>query len=130
MKLLLHPRFLVIYLLLGGFFFLEAAPAQLQIQAPPETRPLILEFSRDQCSMCEHMQKTLEQLKAKYEDRIGVRILQFDLDEKLFKQYNVVIVPTQIFLDSSGREVFRHSGILTLSELTKKLEELKLLQSP
>lgn len=128
MKLLLHPRFLVIYLLLGGFFFLEAAPAQLQIQAPPETRPLILEFSRDLCSMCEYMQKTLEQLKAKYEDRIGVRILQFDLDEKLFKQYNVVIVPTQIFLDSSGREVFRHSGILTLSELTKKLEELKLLQ--
>jgi len=130
MKLLLHPRFLVIYLLLGGFFFLEAAPAQLQIQAPPETRPLILEFSRDLCSMFEYMQKTLEQLKAKYEDRIMVRILQFDLDEKLFKQYNVVIVPTQIFLDSSGREVFRHSGILTLSELTKKLEELKLLQSP
>ena len=130
MKLLLRPGFLAIYLLLGGFFLLEAAPAQPRIQAPPGPRPLILEFSRYLCPMCEYMQKTLEQLKAKYGAQIEVRILQFDQDEKLFKQYKVVFVPTQVFLNASGKEVFRQTGVFTLSELEKKLKQLKLLQTP
>jgi len=47
--------------------------------------------------MCEHMEKMLQQLKAKYGDQIEVRTLHYDPDEKLFKQYKVVFVPTQVF---------------------------------
>ena len=67
--------------------------------------------------MSEYMRKTLEQIKAKYGDQIEVRILFYDSDEKLFKQYKVEFVPTQIFLDST-------------SELEKKLNQLKLLETP
>jgi thiol-disulfide isomerase/thioredoxin len=130
MKLILRLWFFVFPFLLGGFFFLEAALAQPQIQAPTKSRPVILEFSRELCPMCEYMEKTLGQLKAKYGDQIEVRILHYDSDEKLFKQYEVVFVPTQLFLDASGKEVFRHIGVFTLSELEKKLKQLKMLQTP
>jgi thioredoxin 1 len=77
--------------------------------------------------MCEYMRKTLDQLKAKYGDQLEVRILYYGPDEKLFKQYKVVFVPTQVVLDASGKEVFRHNGIFTEYELAKKLQELKLI---
>ena len=80
--------------------------------------------------MCVFMEKTLEQLKAKYGDQIGIQVLHTDQDEKLFRQYKVVLVPTQVFLDASGKEVFRQTGVFTLHELEKKLNQLKLIQTP
>lgn len=126
MNSLYRPLVFLTCLLLSGFCLLQAASAQ-----PPTTpRPTILEFSREYCPMCAYMKKTLGQLKAKYGDQIEVRTLYYDPDEKLFKQYKVVFVPTQVFLDASGKEVFRRTGIFTLYELEKKLKELKMIQTP
>ncbi len=116
--------------LLGGFFPLQTEPAQAQTLPSQKAQPVILEFSRTQCPMCEFMEKTLAQLKAQYVGQINVQVLHWDPDEKLFKQYQVVFVPTQVFLDASGKEVFRHTGIYTLHELVQKLQELKLIQAP
>lgn len=80
--------------------------------------------------MCEYMAKVLQQLTAKYGEQIEVRTVHYGPDEKLFKQYQVAFVPTQVFLDTSGKEVFRHTGVLTIYELVKKLKELKLIQDP
>lgn len=79
--------------------------------------------------MCVYMEKTLGQLKVKYGDQINVQVAQYD-DLKLYKKYKVALVPTQIFLDASGKEVFRQTGVFTLLELEKKLKELKLIQTP
>jgi thioredoxin len=126
MKSLSRPLVILTYLLLSGFFLVQSASAQ----PPTKPHPTILEFSREYCPMCAYMQKTLGQLKAKYGDQIEVRILYYDPDDKLFKQYKVAIVPTQVFLDASGKEVFRQTGVFTLYELEKKLRELKLIQNP
>ncbi len=119
----------LICLLLSGFLFLQAASAQPQIQTLQKSRPVILEFSRKLCPICDYMQKVLEQLSAKYGDQIEIRTLYYDPDEKLFKQYKVVFVPTQVFLDASGKEVFRQTGAFTQYELAKKLKELKLINN-
>jgi thioredoxin len=114
---------------LSGLFFLPATAAQPPIQTSQKALPVILEFGREFCPMCAYMEKTLGQLKAKYGDQIEVRTLRYDPDEKLFKQYKVVFVPTQVFLDASGKEVFRHTGVFTQYELVKKLKELKLIHN-
>ena len=126
MKSLYRPLVFLTCLLLSGFFLLQAASGQ----PPTKLHPAILEFSREYCPMCAYMEKTLKQLKAKYGDQIEVRILHYDPDEKLFKQYKVAFVPTQVFLDASGKEVFRQTGVFTLYELEKKLKQLKLIQTP
>ena len=56
--------------------------------------------------LCGCMEKTLGQLKAKYGDQIEVRILHYDYNEKLFKQYEVVFVPTQLLDASLVRRFF------------------------
>lgn len=130
MKLINRVLLCLICLWLSGFSLIQAASAQPQIQPPRNPRAVILEFSRELCPMCEHMKKVLQQLSAKYGDQIEVRILYYDPDEKLFKHYQVVFVPTQVFLDASGKEVFRQTGVFTIFELEKKLKQLKLIQTP
>ncbi len=129
MKSLYRPLVFLACLLLSIFSLVQSAPAQSQIHSFQNPRPTILGFGREGCSMCVYMEKTLRQLKVKYGDRINVQVAQYD-DLKLYKKYKVALVPTQIFLDASGKEVFRQTGVFTLFELEKKLKELKLIQIP
>ena len=46
----------------------------------------------------------------------------------MFRHYRVDIVPTQIFLDADGRQVFRHEGVFAREKLIQKLRELKFVQ--
>ena len=129
MKSTNRPWISLVCLLVNGFLFFQTTAGWAQIQTPPKPRPTILGFGREYCPMCEYMAKTLGQLKSKYGNQIDVRLVHFEPDEKLFKQYKVVFVPTQVFLDASGKEVFRQTGVFTLYELEKKLKELKLIQT-
>jgi thioredoxin 1 len=120
----------LVCLLVADFLVFQTTAVWAQIQTPQKPSPAILEFGREYCPMCEHMAKVLQQLSAKYGDQIEVRILyRNDSNEHLFRQYKVVFVPTQVFLDASGKEVFRQTGMFTQSELVKKLEELKLIKN-
>lgn len=129
MKSTNRPWVSLVCLLVTGFLLFQTTAGWAQIQTPLKACPTILGFGREYCPMCEYMAKTLGQLKSKYGSQIDVRLLHFDTDEKLFKQYKVVFVPTQVFLDASGKEVFRQTGVFTLYELEKKLKELKLIQT-
>jgi len=117
----------LICLVLSCLILWQTLPAWAQGQALQKPRPTILEFSRERCPMCEYMEDVLVQFKAKYGDQIEVRLVHIEPDENLFKQYKVAFVPTQVFLDASGKEVFRHTGLYTLQELVRKLKELKLM---
>lgn len=128
MRLMHRIWIFLICVLFCGFFFLKAAPGQPQIQTIQKPRPTIMGFSAEICPMCKYMEKALKQLKARYGDQIEIRILHYHPDDKLFKKYKVVFVPTLVFLDASGKEVFRQTGVSTQYELAKKLKELKLIQ--
>jgi hypothetical protein len=39
-----------------------------------------------------------------------------------------MLIPTQVFLNASGKEVDRHMGPLTKEEVLQKLKDLKLIQ--
>lgn len=101
-------------------------PAAAQT-TPASGLPVILEFGRPNCPICKQMAETLSDLQKRGGGRFAVRFLSIDRDEHLFRQYRVTIVPTQVFLDAHGREVFRHEGLFAPPALEKKLRELKFL---
>ncbi len=123
-----RPRLALSILLLAGLLIWSSAPGWCQGSAPLQSKPTILEFSRERCPMCEEMETTLTKLKAAYGDQVDIRIVHFEPDEKLFKEYKVAIVPTQIFLNAEGEEVSRHNGIMPYIDLIGELKDLKFIQ--
>jgi thioredoxin 1 len=73
------------------------------------------------------MEKVMAELKKSHSDQVEVRMVYVDKEKPLFEQYKIMLIPTQVFLDASGKEVDRHMGALTKEEVLKKLQELKLI---
>ena len=115
-------------LVLGLLLLWQILPAGGQSPAPPKTRPAIYEFARKLCPICRQMEQVLKAVREVHPGEFEVRLLYIDEDIKLFRRFNIAIVPTQVFLDASGKEVFRHEGLLPREQLEKKLRELKFVR--
>jgi thioredoxin 1 len=91
-------------------------------------KPALYDFGRGMCIPCMEMEKILGSIKDKYGNQIEVRLVMAEKDEGMFKEYKIMLIPTQVFLDASGKEVFRHIGLYPEKELVAKLQELNFIK--
>ncbi len=78
-----------------------------------------LEFGAEGCSACKRMELVMDDIRAEYPNQIHVVFynILFPANVEMMKYYGISSIPTQILLDSSGKEFFRHSGYYSKSEL-------------
>jgi thioredoxin 1 len=95
--------------------------------APSQGKPALYEFGAKTCIPCKQMKEVMAGLKGQYSDQVEFRMVYVDEERPLFGQYKIVAIPTQVFLDASGKEVDRHMGALPKEEVIKKLKELKFI---
>ena len=93
-------------------------------QALSNGKPTLAEFGRGICIPCKAMKPILEELAAEYEDRLNVVIVEVDEHRELTNQYGIMAIPTQIFFDSSGKEITRHIGFWSKEEIIAQLEKM------
>ena len=67
-------------------------------------------------------------LKTSHGDQMEFRMVYVDEERPLFGEYKIVAIPTQVFLDASGKEVDRHMGALSKEAVIQKLKDLKFIQ--
>jgi thioredoxin 1 len=102
-------------------------PCFSQTAAATPSRPALYDFGSGMCLSCQEMEKILADLKGRYGERLEVRLIYVDKDKDLTRQYGIMLIPTQVFLDASGKEVDRHVGLFPRDDLIKKLKELKFI---
>ena len=85
--------------------------------------PVMIELGSDQCIPCKMMEPVLEELKKEYSETLTVHFLDVCKLPALSKLYNIKLIPTQIFYDSSGKELFRHEGFYTKEDILAKWKE-------
>lgn len=111
-----------------GLTFPLTGPAWSQSQPPAKSRPAIYDFGSGRCLTCREMEKILEAVKGQYGQQVEVRLIYVDRDKDLARQYKIMLIPTQVLVDASGQEVFRHLGLFPKDELVKKLQELNFIK--
>jgi len=98
-----------------------------QDQTPPEDsiRVTLIELGSVRCIPCKMMQPVLTDIKEEYKGR--VEVIFYDVWTKEGRQYgnkyNVVTIPTQVFLDKDGKEYFRHQGFSPKEEIKEILKQ-------
>lgn len=93
----------------------------------PAAKPTIYEFARRFCPVCLKNAQVLKKVQEKYRDQINLRFIYIDTEEHLFRRYDVTFVPTQVFLNPAGKEVYRHFGPLSETELIGILRGLNFI---
>lgn len=87
-------------------------------------QPVVADFGRGTCMPCKMMEPILKKLEKKYQGRASILILDVDEYRSLSRKYRVMVIPTQVFFDSNGKEVYRHQGFMSEADIIAKLKEL------
>lgn len=90
----------------------------------PKSLPMVLDFGRGICIPCKQMKPILEELMKEYQGKAIIRIIDIDNEPELTQKSRIRLIPTQIFIDSDGKEIYRHEGFMEKAALIEKLKEL------
>ena len=86
--------------------------------------PKLVDIGAGKCVPCKAMAPILEGLKKEYSGRMKVEFIDKWQNEEAAEKYGVEIIPTQIFYDASGKELFRHTGFFGKEDILAKWKEL------
>ena len=86
----------------------------------------LAEFGRGICIPCKAMKPILEELSVEYGAKLNVVIIEIDEHRELTNQYGIMAIPTQIFFDSSGKEITRHIGFWSKEEIIAQLKKMEI----
>ena len=92
--------------------------------ADAEGLPRLLDLGAGKCIPCKLMAPILEELKTEYAGAMEVVFIDVWQDKEAGKKYGIQSIPTQIFYDASGKELFRHEGFFAKEEILTKWKEL------
>ncbi|MCX7995809.1 MAG: thioredoxin family protein [candidate division WOR-3 bacterium] len=87
-------------------------------------RPVLAEFGRGTCIPCKMMQPILEKLQKEYKCKAEIIIIDVGEYEALTREYKIIMIPTQIFFDSSGAEVYRHQGFMPEQDIIAHFKKM------
>jgi thioredoxin 1 len=84
-----------------------------------------IELGSVRCIPCRQMQSVMKSIEAKYgkEVKIDFYDVWTDAGKPYGVKYGIEVIPTQIFLDETGKEYFRHEGYFPEVELVKVLQQ-------
>lgn len=93
--------------------------------APPKTPlPKLLDLGSKGCIPCKLMAPILEELKTQYADKFEVEFIDIHKNRVPAETYDIRVIPTQIFFDAKGRELWRHEGFMSKEDILGKWKEL------
>jgi len=101
-------------------------PFPLETPAKPAKQPLpqLIDFGAGKCATCKMMNVVLEELSAEHGDRLNIQFVDVWEDKEASEAHSIRMIPTQIFLDAKGNELFRHEGFISKEDIVKQWAEL------
>lgn len=102
-------------------------PAKSDTKEKQEVKlPTLIELGAKKCIPCKTMAPIIEKLDKEYKGVFNVKFIDVWLpeNEAEAKKYKIEIIPTQIFLDKDGKELWRHIDVISEEDILKKWAEL------
>jgi thioredoxin 1 len=105
---------------------------KMDVQSAPENNLTIgnkykvtfIELGSVRCIPCQEMQPVMKSIEAKYgkEVKVDFHDVWTEAGKPYGVKYGIEAIPTQIFLDETGKEFYRHVGYFPEQELVKVLQ--------
>jgi thioredoxin 1 len=106
------------------------APAPPVAEAPsPEGPagdglPKLLDLGSVTCVPCRAMAPVLEEMRATFRGQLDVEFIDVRQDPDRARSLGIKVIPTQVFLDADGKELFRHRGFYSREDILARWAEL------
>ena len=102
---------------------IEAGVDDLLTKARKEGKAVMLEIGSVGCIPCEKMRPIMKKLSDNYKGKLEVIFVDIKVDRKTASKFGVYMIPTQVFLDKTGREFYRHIGFFPYQDIVPVLKK-------
>lgn len=99
------------------------APATAATENTAQSLPRLLDLGAGKCIPCKMMAPILEELKTEYAGVFEVEFVDVWENPAEAEKHGIQTIPTQIFFDAAGKELFRHVGFFSKEEILAKWKE-------
>jgi thioredoxin 1 len=82
-----------------------------------------IELGADRCIPCKTMQPIMKDIAQTFSDRVQVVFYDVWKDPEPARKYKIQLIPTQVFVDQKGNEIFRHVGLFPKEEIVELLKK-------
>lgn len=93
-------------------------------EAPIKGMVTMLDLGADKCIPCKMMAPILKKLKKEYEGKASIVFIDVWKHTSQALKYRTRAIPTQIFFDENGKEVYRHVGFMPEQGIIDQLEKM------
>lgn len=102
----------------------SAAASEAVPDVPVKGMVTMLDLGAHECIPCKMMEPVLKEVRKEYEGRAAIIFIDVWKDRQAAPKFGIRVIPTQIFYDKEGREVFRHEGFLDKKSIVHILTKL------
>jgi thioredoxin 1 len=105
---------------------LGASESSGMVEVPVKGKVTMVDIGAKECIPCKMMAPIMEELEKEYHDSGRAAILFIDVwkNKDQGRRFGIRSIPTQIFYDKEGNEVYRHEGFMDKKDIVAKLEKL------
>jgi thioredoxin 1 len=115
---------ILIFILLIAFSTAYGQTKTVKQQSPAKSLPLLIDIGAKQCIPCKMMAPILEDLQKNYSDSVKVEFIDVWENQNAGQKYGIRAIPTQIFYNASGKELYRHMGFASKEQIIGAFKEL------
>ncbi len=105
-------------------FTLAISVSALAGEVPVKDTVTMVDLGSTSCVPCKLMEPVLASLEKQYQGRAAVIFIDVTKDHGAARKFGIRAIPTQIFFDSTGQEVWRHAGFLDEKSCRARLDKL------
>lgn len=131
----MHTRLVLAIILLPAFFVVSCGEQKSASQTAPANNAAphrssnaaiitFVELGSVNCIPCKAMQPVMRSIEQKYGEQI--QVIFYDVwtpeQQHYARDFNIRVIPTQVFLDQNGNEIFRHQGFFAEAEIDRFLQ--------
>lgn len=84
----------------------------------------LIDLGAKKCIPCKMMAPILEKLEKRYRHKAAIVFIDVWENRQQAQRFGIRAIPTQIFFDPRGKEVFRHVGFMSEEAIVEKLGQM------
>lgn len=118
-----HP-FLLLFFMLALLVYCGTGNAEELENLPVKGMVTMIDLGAKKCVPCKMMAPILEKMKKAYLGKAAIIFIDVWQDKNQARRFGIRAIPTQIFFDADGKEIFRHVGFMNEAQITAQLAQM------
>ena len=91
---------------------------------PEKGKITLIDLGAATCIPCKMMAPVLEKVKKRFSGKAEVIVIDILYDRDQAQRFQLRAIPTQIFFDKEGKEVYRHLGFLDENAIVEQFTKM------